>query len=154
MTEQNNQIVYKKPSQADLKSKLTAKQYEVTQQEGTEAPFDNEYWDHHEQGLYVEIVTGEPLFSSRDKYNSGTGWPSFTKPIDSEAVIEKIDKSFFMERVEVRSRLGDSHLGHVFDDGPQERGGKRYCLNSAALKFIPLDKMKEMGYGDLITLVK
>lgn len=154
MKQNHPHIVHKKPSQAEIKSKLTAKQYEVTQNAGTEAPFHNEYWDHHEQGIYVDIVTGEPLFSSRDKYDSGTGWPSFTKPIAAEAVIEKSDNSFCMERVEVRSRFGDSHLGHVFDDGPIERGGKRYCLNSAALRFIPLEKMEQMGYSDLISLVK
>ncbi len=112
------------------------------------------YWNNHEPGLYVDIVTGEPLFSSRDKYESGTGWPSFTKPIAQDAVTQKADKSLFIERVEVQSRYGESHLGHVFDDGPKDQGGRRYCVNSAALRFIPFDKMDEYGYGAFKHLVE
>jgi len=149
-----NAKMYPKPSEAELKSKLTAMQYKVTQEEGTEAPFMNEYWDNHAPGLYTDIVTGEALFSSRDKYDSGTGWPSFTKPIDVDAVTMKVDKTLDAERVEVRSSSADSHLGHVFEDGPKKEGGLRYCMNSAAMKFIPLDKMEELGYGAFIPLVK
>ena len=145
---------YSKPSPQEIKKKLTDIQYRVTQSDGTEPPFVNDYWNNHEAGLYVDVVTGEPLFSSRDKYESGTGWPSFTKPISPDAVITKRDKSLFTERVEVRSRYGESHLGHVFDDGPKDRGGLRYCMNSAALKFIPLDKMADQGYGEFAPLVK
>ena len=145
---------YAKPRPEEIKQKLTDKQYQVTQKDGTEAPFDNEYWDNHEPGLYVDVVTGEPLFSSRDKYDSGSGWPSFTKPIAPEAVVNKTDNSLFMERVEARSRVGGSHLGHVFEDGPTEKGGLRYCMNSASLRFIPLAQMEEQGYGDFIPLVK
>ena len=145
---------YVKPRSEEIRQKLTDKQYQVTQKEGTEAPFDNEYWDNHEPGLYVDVVTGEPLFSSRDKYDSGTGWPSFTKPIAPDAVVNKTDNSLFMERVEARSRVGGSHLGHVFEDGPAEQGGLRYCMNSASLRFIPLAQMAEEGYGEFIPLVK
>ena len=145
---------YEKPSQEEIKQKLTAEQYQVTQNDGTEPPFHNEYWNNHEDGIYVDVVTGEPLFSSKDKYESGTGWPSFTKPIVPDSVVNKLDKSLFMERVEARSRVGDSHLGHVFADGPKEQGGLRYCMNSAALRFIPLEKMAEQGYGEFIPLVK
>ena len=148
------QRIYAKPAPEEIKRKLTDKQYQVTQKEGTEAPFDNEYWNNHEAGLYVDVVTGEPLFSSRDKYDSGTGWPSFTRPIASDAVVNKTDKSLFMERVETRSRVGGSHLGHVFDDGPKDKGGLRYCMNSASLRFIPLAQMAEQGYGEFIPLVK
>jgi len=147
-------VMYPKPSLVDIKKKLTAMQYHVTQESGTEVPFVNEYWDNHAVGLYVDIVTGEPLFSSRDKYDSGTGWPSYTQPIAPDAITTKVDNSFFAERVEVRSRYGDSHLGHVFNDGPKERGGLRYCMNSAALRFIPLDQMDELGYGAFVSLVK
>lgn len=145
---------YTKPGLEEIKKKLTNTQYLVTQSDGTEKPFVNEYWNNHKDGLYVDVVTGEPLFSSRDKYDSGTGWPSFTKPVASDAVITKTDTSLLMERVEVRSRYGDSHLGHLFNDGPQDRGGRRYCMNSAALKFIPLNKMEEEGYGEFIPLIK
>lgn len=145
---------YAKPSQGEIKKKLTDLQYQVTQLDGTEKPFGNAYWNNHAHGLYVDVVTGEPLFSSRDKYDSGTGWPSFTKPIVSDAVITKADRSLSVQRVEVRSRCGDSHLGHLFTDGPPDRGGRRYCMNSAALKFIPLAEMEKEGYGECIPLVK
>ena len=145
---------YKKPSDSEIRENLTEFQYEVTQNEGTERAFDNEYWDNYDPGIYVDIVTGEPLFSSKDKYKSGTGWPSFTKPISESIVKEVEDNDLFIARTEVKSTLGDSHLGHLFDDGPQEEGGLRYCLNSASLKFIPLEEMDEMGYGHLKYLVE
>lgn len=137
---------YAKPSREEIQKKLTPLEYEVTQNEATEAPFRNAYFDHHEAGIYVDIVTGEPLFSSRDKFDSGTGWPSFTRPIAPERVTVRSDRTLGMERVEVRSSVGDSHLGHVFDDGPAPTS-TRYCINSAALRFVAVDKLEAEGYG-------
>lgn len=137
----------------ELREELTPLQYEVTRNAATERPFTGEYWDSKEPGLYVDIVTGEPLFTSADKFDSGCGWPSFTKPIEPEAVTQQEDNSHGMNRVEVRSHDGDSHLGHVFEDGPRESGGLRYCINSASLRFIPLSRMEEEGYGDYIPQV-
>lgn len=128
-------------------SRLSAEQYEVTQRNATERPFKNAYWSHKEPGLYVDIVSGEPLFTSLDKFDSGCGWPSFTKPVESENIVEKRDSSHGMVRSEVRSSAGDSHLGHVFPDGPREAGGLRYCINSASLRFIPADQLESEGYG-------
>jgi len=128
-------------------ARLTPNQYRVTQEDATEPAFRNEYWNHHEPGIYVDVVSGQPLFASTDKYDSRSGWPSFTRPIDPGAVTEKVDRSLFMKRVEVRSSAADSHLGHVFDDGPADAGGLRYCMNSAALRFIPLAELDEAGYG-------
>jgi methionine-R-sulfoxide reductase len=141
-----------KPNEADLRKKLTPEQYHVTQMCGTEPAFHNEYWDNHRAGIYVDVVSGEPLFTSLDKFDSGGGWPSFTKPIEKADVAEKTDHAFGMERTEVRSSKGDSHLGHLFDDGPRDKGGMRYCINSAALRFIPVEKLKEEGYGQFLPM--
>ena len=138
---------FKKPDAAELKKKLTPEQFAVTQQAATEPAFSNEYWDNHAPGIYVDVVSGEPLFSSLDKFDSGCGWPSFTQPLVGEKLIENTDNSFGMTRTEVRSPLANSHLGHVFDDGPSDKGGLRYCINSASLRFIPIDKMEAAGYG-------
>lgn len=133
-------------------SRLTDAQYRVTQEDATEPAFRNQYWDNHEAGIYVDVVSGQPLFSSTDKYDSGTGWPSFTRPIDAEAVTEQTDTSFWMTRTEVRSSGADSHLGHLFDDGPRDAGGMRYCMNSAALRFVPVAELDEQGYGSYRSL--
>jgi methionine-R-sulfoxide reductase len=145
------QVTYHKPSDAVLRQTLTPLQYDVTQHEGTEPPFRNEYWNNHEPGIYVDVVSGEPLFSSLDKFDSGTGWPSFTKPLDPENITVKEDRSLFMTRTEVRSVHGDSHLGHLFDDGPPPTG-QRYCMNSASLRFIPVNRLQAEGYGQYLPL--
>jgi peptide-methionine (R)-S-oxide reductase len=142
--------VYRKTPEA--LSRLTDSQFRVTQEDGTEPAFRNEYWDNHEPGIYVDVISGQPLFSSTDKYDSGTGWPSFTKPIGEGSVHTKTDASYGMIRTEVRSTAADSHLGHIFDDGPVDAGGQRYCMNSAALRFVPVAELETKGYGEYRSL--
>ena len=149
-----SQKKFQKPDDQTLRSKLTAEQYAVTQENATERAFKNEYWNEKREGIYVDITTGEPLFISTDKFDSGCGWPSFSKPIDKDLVMENTDNSHDMKRIEVRSKTGDAHLGHVFNDGPTDKGGLRYCINSASLRFIPKAKMKEEGYGDYMYLLE
>ena len=145
---------YTKKEKEELKKVLTEEEYYVTQENGTERPFTNEYWDFNGEGIYVDITTGEPLFTSKDKFHSSCGWPAFSKPIDRSIIKEKVDKSHGMIRTEVRSKLGDSHLGHVFCDGPEDLGGLRYCINSASLKFIQKEELKEKGYEEYLELFK
>ncbi len=149
--ETSEMSTFTKPSDEELRKRLTPEQYRVTQHEGTEAPFRNSYWDNHEAGIYVDVVSGEPLFSSLDKFESGTGWPSFTRPLDAAHVTTRSDRSLFLARTEVRSKLSDSHLGHVFDGEPTTTG-LRYCVNSAALRFVPVARLAAEGYGDLLPL--
>lgn len=141
---------FKKPDEAELKKRLTPMQFNVTQNAATEPPFQNEYNNNHAAGIYVDIVSGEPLFSSLDKFDSGCGWPSFSRPLSDTDIVEHADHSFGMTRTEVRSKVADSHLGHVFDDGPRDKGGLRYCINSASLKFIPVTEMEKAGYGEYL----
>jgi methionine-R-sulfoxide reductase len=146
-----NAETYKKPTEKELKQMLSGQQFDVTQEEGTERPFKNEFNDNKKQGIYVDVVSGEPLFSSLDKYDSGTGWPSFSKPIDPKFITTKVDSGMLSSRTEVRSKYADSHLGHVFEDGPKPTG-LRYCMNSASMRFIPVEKLEEEGYGQYLNL--
>ena len=149
----NDKSLYSKPSEDEIKSKLSKQEYKVTQKDATDKPYTHEYNELEDKGIYVDIVTGEPLFMSDDKYDAGCGWPSFTKPIDQDVVTEREDRKIpFRPRTEIRSQVGDSHLGHVFTDGPEDKGGLRYCINGSSLKFIPFDEMEEKGYGHLIDM--
>ena len=149
--EASKMATFQKPSDEELRKKLTGEQYDVTQHEGTERPFRNEYWDNHRPGIYVDVVSGEPLFSSLDKFDSGTGWPSFTRPLEPGNVVTRTDRRLLMARTEVRSKLAGSHLGHVFDDGPRPTG-LRYCMNSASMRFVPVERLAQEGYGQYLPL--